>query len=71
MLDPTVQRCIDNNLYCFICDFDFGPADLPLRTARMMEFWDRVSQGPWKNHPRVLFDLWNESENLGEFSGST
>jgi len=71
VLDPTVQRCIDNNLYCFICDFDFGPADLPLRTARMMEFWDRVSQGPWKNHPRVLFDLWNESEDLGGFSGST
>lgn len=71
VLDPAVQRCVDNGLYCFICDFDFGPADLPLRNARMMDFWDRVSRSQWANHPRVLFDLWNESTDLGGFSGWT
>jgi hypothetical protein len=71
VLNPTVQRCVDNGLYCFICDFDFGPADFPLRGARMLEFWTRISSGPWANHPRVLFDLWNESEDIGGFSGST
>lgn len=71
VLNPTVQRCIDHGLYCFICDFDFGPANLPLRNARMMDFWDRVSQGVWKNHPRVMFDLWNESETVGTFDGWT
>lgn len=71
VLNPTVQRCIDNSLYCFICDFDFGPADLPLRTARMMDFWGRMSESQWANHPRVMFDLWNESLDVGGFAGWT
>lgn len=70
-LDVFCQRCVDNEVYAIICDFDFGSADLPLRNARMMAFWDRISRSKWANCPNILFDLWNESTDVGGFHGWT
>jgi hypothetical protein len=69
VMDPVVQRAINNGLYVVICDFDFGPAHHPLRRARMQDFWTRLAHSQWANHPQVLFELWNESEDIGSFAG--
>jgi hypothetical protein len=69
VMDPAVQRAVDDGLYVIICDFDFGPAQHPLRHARMLDFWKRMAVSQWANHPQVLFELWNESEDIGSFSG--
>lgn len=71
VLNPAVQRAVDNGLYAIITDFDFGPADHPLRNARMIAFWSHLSKSKWANHPQVLFDLWNESEDVDGYSGWT
>jgi hypothetical protein len=69
VMDPAVQRAIDDGLYVVITDFDFGPAHHPLRRARMLDFWKRMAVSQWANHPQVLFELWNESEDIGSYSG--
>ncbi len=69
VMDPAVQRAVDDGLYVIITDFDFGPAQHPLRHARMLDFWQRMAVSQWANHPQVLFELWNESEDIGSFSG--
>ena len=69
VIDPVVQHAVDRGLYVVLCDFDFGPAHLPLRRARMLDFWTRIAKSQWRNHPRVLFELWNESEDVGGFAG--
>jgi hypothetical protein len=69
VMDPVVQRAIDDGLYVVICEFDFGPAQHPLRHARMADFWHRMATSQWKNHPQVLFELFNESEDIGSFPG--
>jgi hypothetical protein len=69
VMDPAVQRAVDDGLYVVITDFDFGPAQHPLRHARMLDFWQRMAASQWANHPQVLFELWNESEDIGSFSG--
>jgi hypothetical protein len=69
VLDPVVKRAIDDGLYVVICDFDFGPAHQPLRHARMLDFWMRMAHSQWANHPQVIFELWNESEDIGSYSG--
>jgi hypothetical protein len=56
-------------LYVVIADFDFGPAHHPLRRARMLDFWKRMATSHWANHPQVLFELWNESEDIGAYRG--
>jgi hypothetical protein len=69
VLDPVVQRAIDDRLYVVICEFDFGPAHNPLRRARMLDLWPRLARSKWGNHPQVIFELWNESEDIGTFAG--
>ena len=69
VMDPVVRRAIDDGLYVVICDFDFGPAHHPLRHARMLDFWTRLARSPWANHPQVIFELWNESEDIGSYAG--
>jgi len=69
VMDPVVQRAIEDGLYVVICDFDFGPAHHPLRSARMLDFWTRMARSQWANHPQVLFELWNESEDIGPYAG--
>lgn len=69
VLDPAVQAAIDLGLYVVICEFDFGPAHHPLRSARMLDFWPRMATSQWANHPQVLFELWNESEDIGSYAG--
>jgi hypothetical protein len=69
VMDPVVRRAIDNGLYVVICDFDFGPAHHPLRHARMLDFWTRIARSQWANHSQVLFELWNESEDIGSYAG--
>jgi hypothetical protein len=69
VLDPVVKQAIDNGLYVVICDFDFGPAHHPLRHARMLDFWTRMARSQWASHPQVLFELWNESEDIGSYAG--
>jgi hypothetical protein len=69
VMDPVVKRAIERNLYVVIADFDFGPAHHPLRRARMLDFWKRMATSQWANHPQVLFELWNESEDIGSYRG--
>jgi hypothetical protein len=69
VMDPVVRRAIDDGLYVVICDFDFGPAQHPLRHARMLDFWTRMARSQWANHPQVIFELWNESEDIGSYPG--
>ena len=69
VMDPVVQRAIDDGLYVVICEFDFGPAHHPLRHARMADFWHRMATSQWASHPQVLFELFNESETIGSFEG--
>jgi hypothetical protein len=69
VMDPVVKRAIDRGLYVVIADFDFGPAHHPLRRARMLDFWKRMASSQWANHPQVLFELWNESEDIGSYRG--
>jgi hypothetical protein len=69
VMDPVVRRAIDDGLYVVICDFDFGPAHHPLRHARMLDLWTRMAKSQWANHPQVIFELWNESEDIGSFAG--
>lgn len=69
VLDPVVKRAVDDGLYVVICDFDFGPAHHPLRHARMLDFWTRMARSEWANHPQVMFELWNESEDIGAYAG--
>jgi hypothetical protein len=69
VMDPVVRRAIDDGLYVVICDFDFGPAHHPLRHARMLDFWTRLARSPWANHPQVIFELWNESEDIASYAG--
>lgn len=69
VMDPVVKRAIDRGLYVVIADFDFGPAHHPLRRARMLDFWKRMAASQWANHPQVIFELWNESEDIGSYRG--
>jgi len=32
-----------------------GPRSIPLRRARMLDFWTRMAASQWANHPQVLF----------------
>lgn len=69
VMDPAIQAAVDAGLYAVACDFDFGPADHPLRRARMQAFWSYMAASKWANHPQVLFELWNESCDVGSFKG--
>lgn len=69
VMDPVVRRAIERGLYVVIADFDFGPAHHPLRRARMLDFWKRMAVAQWANHPQVMFELWNESEDIGAHRG--
>ena len=69
VMDPVVKRGIDRGLYVVIVDFDFGPAHHPLRRARMLDFWKRMATSQWANHPQVIFELWNESEDISSYRG--
>jgi hypothetical protein len=69
VMDPAIQRAVEDGLYVVVTDFDFGPAHHPLRRARMLDFWTRMAQSSWANHPQVLFELWNESESIGAYDG--
>jgi hypothetical protein len=69
VMDPVVKRAIEDGLYVVVCDFDFGPAHHPLRHARMLDFWTRMARSQWANHPQVIFELWNESEDIGSYAG--
>ena len=68
VMDPVVNQAIADGLYVVICEFDFGPAHLPLRQARMLDFWPRMARA-WGTNPNVLFELWNESEDIGSYAG--
>lgn len=70
VLDPAVQAAVDAGLYAIITDFDFGPAQHPLRGPRMLAFWQLLAASQWANHPQVLFELWNESEDVGGYPGN-
>jgi hypothetical protein len=35
----------------------------------MLDFWTRMAHSPWANHPQVIFELWNESEDIGAYAG--
>ncbi len=70
VMDPAIARAVRNKLYVVIADFDFGPAHHPLRRARLVEFWTRIAESQWANHPNVIFELWNESEDIGEYGGT-
>jgi hypothetical protein len=69
VMDPAIQAAVDNHLYVVVADFDFGPAQHPLRHARMLDFWTRMAKSRWANHPQVIFELWNESESIGGYDG--
>jgi hypothetical protein len=69
VMDPAVQAAVANGLYVVITDFDFGPAHHPLRHRRMLDFWQRMAASQWANHSQVLFELWNESEDIGSYAG--
>lgn len=69
VLDPSIQAVVAENMYAIVCMFDFGPAHHPLLSARLTDFWGRMSKGKWANHPNVIFDLWNESEPIDSFDG--
>ena len=69
VMDPVVRRAIERGLYVVIADFDFGPAHHPMRRARMLDFWKRMAASQWANHPQVMFELWNESEDIGAHRG--
>jgi hypothetical protein len=69
VMDPPVRRAIERGLYVVIADFDFGPAHHPLRRARMLDFWTRMAKSSYANHPQVIFELWNESEDIGGYRG--
>lgn len=69
VMDPAIQAAVDDGLYVVITDFDFGPAHHPLRHARMLDFWTRMARSQWANHPQVIFELWNESEDIGSYAG--
>ena len=69
VMDPVVKRAVERGLYVVIADFDFGPAHHPLRRARMLDFWSRMAKSQWANHPQIIFELWNESEDIGSYRG--
>jgi hypothetical protein len=69
VMDPAVKRAVEIGLYVVITEFDFGPAHHPLRRARLLDFWTRMATSQWANHPQVLFELWNESEDIGSYKG--
>ena len=69
VMDPVVDRAVANGLYVVICEFDFGPAHHPTRYARMLDFWQRMAASSYKNHPNIIFELWNESETIGTYDG--
>lgn len=69
VLDTSIQAAVDAGLYAVVCHFDFGPAHHPLRAQRLHDFWGKLAAGKWANHPQVLFELWNESEDIGAFAG--
>lgn len=69
VMDPAIQAAINAGLYVVVTDFDFGPAQHPLRHARMLDFWTRMAQSQWANNPQVIFELWNESEDIGSYAG--
>ena len=35
----------------------------------MLDFWKRMAASQWANHPQVMFELWNESEDIGAHRG--
>jgi hypothetical protein len=35
----------------------------------MLDFWKRMATSQWANHPQVIFELWNESEDIGTYRG--
>jgi hypothetical protein len=69
VMDPAIQAAVSAGLYVVVTDFDFGPAQHPLRHARMLDFWTRMARSQWANHPQVIFELWNESEDIGSYAG--
>jgi len=71
VMDPAIQAAVDAKLYVVVTDFDFGPAQHPLRHARMLDFWSRMARSQWANHPQVIFELWNESEDVGPYAGGS
>jgi hypothetical protein len=69
VMDPAIQTAVSAGLYVIVTDFDFGPAEHPLRHARMLDFWTRMAKSQWANNPQVIFELWNESEDIGSYAG--
>lgn len=69
VMDPAIAATVAAGMYAVVCDFDFGPAHHPLRAARMLDFWTRMASSQWANHPQVIFELWNESEDIGPYGG--
>jgi hypothetical protein len=35
----------------------------------MLDFWTRMAHSQWANSPQVIFELWNESEDIGSYAG--
>ena len=69
VMDPVIGTAKAADLYVIICDFDSGPAQHPLRSARATAFWTLMAQS-YANDPQVLFELWNEAYDIGGYSGS-
>ena len=49
--------------------FRLRPCTPSVRRARMLDFWKRMAASQWANHPQVMFELWNESEDIGAHRG--
>lgn len=69
VMDPAISAAKAAGLYVVVCYFDFGPAHHPLLQARLEAFWALMAQSQWADDPAVLFELWNESCDVGSFSG--